>query len=70
MDLLILFKKHIQDLFPADAEYVSDGNTKIRVCFSLANHLDGRKKAQPVALIFDRGVIQAYATAEQNCILS
>ena len=42
MDRLILFKKHIQDLFPADAEYVSDGNTKIRVSFSFTNHPDGR----------------------------
>ena len=42
MDLPVLFKKHIQDLFPADAEYLSDGNTKIRVSFSFLNRPDGR----------------------------
>jgi hypothetical protein len=66
MDLVYLFKKHIQDLFPEDTEYVSDEIRKIRIGYPIVDNVSGVRKSQPIVLIFDRGVIDAYSTAEKN----
>ena len=66
MDLVFLFKKHIQDLFPEDAEYTSEGIRIIRIRYPFVDNVSVIRKSQPIALIFDRVVVEAYSTAEKN----
>ena len=66
MDLVYLFKKHIQDLFPEDAEYASDGIRKIRIGYLIGDNVNMIRKSQSIVLIFDRVVIDAYSIAEKN----
>lgn len=66
MDLVYLFTKYIQDLFPEDAEYISDGIRKIRIGYPIVDNVNVIRKSQPIVLIFDRVVIDAYSTAEKN----
>lgn len=66
MDLVFLFKKHIQDLFPEDTEYVLDEIRKIRISYPIVDRVSGIRKSQPIVFIFERVVIDAYSTAEKN----
>jgi len=66
MDLIAIFKKHIHDLFPRDAEFVSDETQKIRIRFLVEDEQGKNKKSQAIVLIFDQGVVQAYLSAEKK----
>ena len=66
MDLITVFKKHIYDLFPEDAEFVSDGAQKIRIRFRMEDEQGKQRNSQAIILIFDVGVAQAYLSAEKK----
>jgi hypothetical protein len=66
MDLVYLFKKHIQDLFPEDTEFISDEIQKIRIRYPIVDKVSGIRKSQPIVLVFDRVVVDSYLTAEKN----
>jgi len=66
MDLVAIFKKHIHDLFPEDAEFVSDGTQKIRIRFLVEDEQGRHKNSQAIVLIFDVNVAQAYLSAEKK----
>jgi hypothetical protein len=66
IDLVKLFKKHIQSIFPENSDYESDGDRKIRIKFPLPQSSGVSGNSQAIVLIFDKLVIDSYAKAESN----
>jgi len=66
VDLIGLFKEHIDDLFDPDSEYESNGVSKIRVDQPNPNSRNGFKSARSVVLDFDKDVIDVFRWAKGN----